>query len=71
MLTDTVNLAMVESIHHIGHIMRLKTIAVWVENDQTLQALENIGVDYAQGFWVAEPTPLDANLPRPGNKTQQ
>ncbi|MER2513602.1 MAG: EAL domain-containing protein, partial [Nitrosomonas ureae] len=34
MLTDPINQAMVESIHHIGHIMRLKTIAVWVENDQ-------------------------------------
>ncbi len=71
MLTDSVNLAMVESIHHIGHIMRLRTIAVWVENDQTLQALKNIGVDYVQGFWVAEPTSLEANLPLPGNKTQQ
>ena len=58
MLTDPINQAMVESIHHIGHIMRLKTIAVWVENDQTLQILENIGIDYVQGFWVAEPTPL-------------
>lgn len=71
MHTDSVNQAMVESIHHIGHIMRLKTIAVWVENDQTLQILENIGVDYVQGFWVAEPTPLDVNLPLPDNRIRQ
>lgn len=59
--TDPVNQAMVESIHHIGHVMRLKTIAVWVENGQTLQALENIGVDYAQGYWVAEPSAFNTN----------
>ncbi|SEF53076.1 EAL domain-containing protein [Nitrosomonas ureae] len=70
MLTDPINQAMVESIHHIGHIMRLKTIAVWVENDQTLQILENIGVDYVQGFWVAEPTPLNAGLPSTDKKAQ-
>lgn len=58
-LIDPVNQAMVESIHHIGHVMRLKTIAVWVENGQTLQVLENIGVDYAQGYWVAEPNVFD------------
>ncbi|PTQ86681.1 EAL domain-containing protein [Nitrosomonas ureae] len=63
MLTDPVNQTMVESIHHIGHIMRLKTIAVWVKNDQTLQILENISVDYVPGFWVVEPTPLNASLP--------
>ncbi|OQW42928.1 MAG: diguanylate cyclase [Proteobacteria bacterium SG_bin4] len=61
--TDPVNQAMVESIHHIGHVMRLKTIAVWVENGQTLQALENIGVDYAQGYWVAEPSAFNTNTP--------
>jgi EAL domain-containing protein (putative c-di-GMP-specific phosphodiesterase class I) len=71
MLTDPVNQAMVESIHHIGHIMRLKTIAVWVENDQTLQILENIGIDYVQGFWVAEPTPLNASLPLTDKKAQE
>lgn len=59
--TDPVNQAMVESIHHIGHVMRLKTIAVWVENGQTLQALENIGVDYAQSYWVAEPSAFNTN----------
>ena len=59
---------MVESINHIGHVMRLKTIAEWVENDQTLQLLENMGIDYAQGYWIAEPYPIDAkSLKFPAN----
>lgn len=55
MQSDPVDRAMVESINHIGHVMRIKTIAEWVEDDQTFQLLENIGVDYAQGYWIAEP----------------
>jgi len=60
MATDPVDHAMVESINRIGHVMRLKTIAGWVENAQTLQLLENMGIDYAQGFWLAEPQLFDS-----------
>lgn len=60
MLSDPVSQAMVESINNIGHAMQLKTIAEWVENDQTLQFLENIAVDYAQGYWIAKPYPADS-----------
>jgi len=68
MISDPVDQAMVESINHIGHVMRLKTIAEWVENDQTLQLLENMGIDYAQGYWIAEPYPIDAkSLKFPAN----
>jgi len=57
MLSDPVDRAMVESINTIGHAMQLKTIAEWVENGETLQFLENIAVDYAQGYWIAKPYP--------------
>ena len=64
-LTDTVDRAMIESINHIGHIMGFETIAVWVEDTQTLQLLEEIGVDYVQGFGLAEPYLFHANLAKP------
>ena len=35
--------------------MNLKTIAEFVENDETLDALREIGVDYAQGYGIACP----------------
>ena len=60
MLSDPVDQAMVESINNIGHAMQLKTIAEWVEDDQTLQFLKNIAVDYAQGYWIAKPHPVDS-----------
>ncbi len=59
MLEDPVDCGMVESINQIGHLMGLKTIAEYVENDKIRQRLVEIGVDYAQGYGVARPGPLD------------
>ncbi|HYG60958.1 MAG TPA: EAL domain-containing protein [Thermoanaerobaculia bacterium] len=58
MLEDRVKRAMVESINQIGHVMGLQTIAEWVESRQTLEALRDLGVDYAQGYWLCHPQPL-------------
>ena len=58
MMEDRVKRAMVESINQIGHVMGLQTIAEWVENRQTLEALKEMGVDYAQGYWLCRPQPL-------------
>ena len=58
MVDDRVKRALVESIHQIGHVMGIRTIAECVENRQTLEALQEIGVDYAQGYFVSRPQPL-------------
>lgn len=58
MTNDRINTAMVESINQIGHLMGIKTIAEWVENDHTLVALKNLGVDYVQGYHLGAPRPL-------------
>jgi len=57
--TDPVEYAMVEAIHRVGHVMRLKTVAEGVESLETLETLRAIGVDYAQGFAIGRPEPLD------------
>ena len=58
MLEDPIDRAMVEVINHIGHVMGKLTIAEFVESEEILQALREIGVDYAQGFAVGRPRPL-------------
>jgi diguanylate cyclase (GGDEF)-like protein/PAS domain S-box-containing protein len=58
MMEDRVKRAMVESINQIGHVMGLRTIAEWVESRQTFEALRDLGVDYAQGYWLCRPQPL-------------
>ena len=54
---DPIDHAMVKSINDIGHVMGMKTIAEFVENPATLEALREIGVDYAQGYDIARPEP--------------
>ena len=50
---------MVESINQIGHVLGLQTIAECVENRRDAgRASKEIGVDYAQGYWLARPQPL-------------
>lgn len=58
-LHDKVDRAMVESINSVGHVMGKKTIAEFVENQEILAQLDLLGVDYAQGYGIAKPVPLD------------
>ena len=51
---------MVRSINEIGHVMGKRTIAEFVEDRATLDLLRVIGVDYAQGYGIARPAPLDS-----------
>jgi EAL domain-containing protein (putative c-di-GMP-specific phosphodiesterase class I) len=58
-LDDKVDLAMVKSINEVGHVMGKKTIAEFVENEQIFNLLNELGVDYAQGYGIGKPVPLD------------
>lgn len=55
---DPIDHAMVNSINEIGHVMGMKTIAEFVENDEIEGLLKKIGVDYLQGYGIGEPIPL-------------
>ena len=51
--------AMVAAINNIGHVMGLLTIAEFVENDQVAALLRGQGIDFAQGFGIARPMPIE------------
>ncbi|OHC71503.1 MAG: hypothetical protein A3H93_20390 [Rhodocyclales bacterium RIFCSPLOWO2_02_FULL_63_24] len=57
--TDSFDHAIVEAIHRIAQTANLKTIAEFVENDEVLAHVRAIGIDYAQGYGIAEPAPLE------------
>ena len=59
MLDDPIDGAMVEAINHIGHVMGKRTIAEFVENQEILGCLRDIGVDFGQGYGIAKPKPFD------------
>lgn len=52
---DPIDRAMVQSINEIGHVMGKETIAEFVESEESLQLLREIGVDHAQGYHVGRP----------------
>ena len=58
MLNDQIDMAMVESINQIGHIMNLKTIAEFVEDEATLNKLREMTIDFGQGYCIHRPQPI-------------
>lgn len=59
MAENPVHRAMVHAINEIGHVMGLKTVAEFVENSRIHSLLYGMGVDYAQGYYLHRPEPLD------------
>ncbi len=55
---DPVDRSMVEAICQVARAMGIRTIAERVETKEVLEALAQIGVDYAQGFLIASPEPI-------------
>ncbi|WP_343075018.1 EAL domain-containing protein [sulfur-oxidizing endosymbiont of Gigantopelta aegis] len=54
-VNNSADRAMVKSINEIGHFLGMKTVAEYVENEEIVTVLEEIGVDYAQGYGVEKP----------------
>lgn len=57
---DPIDFAMVRSINEIGHVMGISTIAEYVESEDIIAKIGEIGVDYLQGYAISKPTPFDA-----------
>ncbi|MEM9163918.1 MAG: EAL domain-containing protein, partial [Cyanobacteria bacterium P01_F01_bin.4] len=57
MMTSPTKQAIVESIHRVGSVMGLQTIAESVESNHALEKLQTIGVDFVQGHQVGHPAP--------------
>lgn len=64
---DPIDYAMVKSINEIGHVMGMKTIAEFVEDDDIMKILKKIKVDYAQGYGIEKPRPFDEIIAEQNN----
>jgi len=62
MVGDPIDQALVSSINEIGHAMGKQTIAEFVEDEDTQRKLKQLGVDFAQGFHIHKPEPLEQYL---------
>ncbi len=59
MLNDPIDLALVKAIKEVAHSLDKKSVAEFVENKAILEKLKEIGVDYAQGYYISKPLPID------------
>jgi EAL domain-containing protein (putative c-di-GMP-specific phosphodiesterase class I) len=55
MLNDPADLARVNEINRIAHLMKIQTIAESVESPEIIEKLHEISVDFAQGLGIAQP----------------
>ncbi len=55
---DSIDMSMVDAINKIGQAMGIKVIAERVETPEVLAKLADMGIEYAQGFHIAEPRPV-------------
>ncbi|MEJ2425230.1 MAG: EAL domain-containing protein, partial [Candidatus Thiodiazotropha sp.] len=54
---------MVEAIKTVADTMHLPTIAEFVESNEVLEILSQIGIDYAQGFGIGAPQAIETFFP--------
>jgi EAL domain-containing protein (putative c-di-GMP-specific phosphodiesterase class I) len=57
---DVIDRSMVEAITQIGRTMGIATIAERVDSAEVLNQLAELGVQYAQGHFIASPQPIEA-----------
>ncbi len=62
MASEAVDCAMVRSINEIAHLTGKLTIAESVESADILKLLNELGVDFVQGYHVGRPKPIDEIL---------
>jgi EAL domain-containing protein (putative c-di-GMP-specific phosphodiesterase class I) len=50
---------MVRAIHQVGQSMGIQTVAEFVEDEEIVQVLSEIGVQYAQGYHIGKPMAIE------------
>ena len=60
---DNVDESMVKAIREVGHAMGIETIAERVETRQVLDKLGSLGVEFAQGYYIARPASVQSFEP--------
>ncbi|HHQ47626.1 MAG TPA: EAL domain-containing protein, partial [Acidobacteria bacterium] len=55
---DPVLREIVLAVHRIGQTMHVGTIAESVETEDIYRSVEELGLDYSQGFWTGRPEPF-------------
>jgi Amt family ammonium transporter len=55
--SNPVDFALLQSINEIAHLLGKRTVAEHVNSESIRQLLEEIGIDYGQGYYLGRPEP--------------
>ena len=66
--TNPDDLVLVETLVRLSRGLGKRTVAEYVEDAATLQLIRDVGVDYAQGYYVGKPAPALALLCSAGSR---
>ncbi|MEM6807827.1 MAG: EAL domain-containing protein [Pseudomonadota bacterium] len=58
--TDPTDRIFVKSIIDIAHTMNMRIVSEFVENHDVLETVQSMGSDFAQGFGIHRPEPLES-----------
>ena len=62
MIDDPLDKAAVRCFVDIASVMNIKTVAECVESQEVLDVVNTLGIDYAQGYFMHKPAPIDEVL---------
>ena len=60
--TNVVSQSVVAAISEVAKVMKLETVAEYVEDQDAFNLLQDLGVHYGQGFLLGQPEPLTETL---------
>jgi len=63
LVSDKTDRHVVHAMVGVARDFGIKTVAEGVEDQETLELLSAMGVDYAQGFWIGRPAPIEELWP--------
>ena len=59
MVQDENDASIVRATIDLAHNLGLRVVAEGVENRETLSALQSLGCDFLQGYYISKPVPPD------------
>jgi len=71
LMRDKTDKIFVKSIIDIAHTLNIRTVAEFVENDEILQTVRELGADYGQGFALGKPFVFAPRFPKSANSSDE
>jgi len=62
LVSDQLDMATVRCFVEVAKVVSVKTVAEYVDQPEILERIRAIGIDYAQGFLIHQPEPIDQVL---------